>query len=146
MLHMLQWLYTYVAKVHLQCFICFSDVCCKHVYLNVGYVFTHMLQVFYLDVVYVLQRFSSVFANILNACFKCFICLFYMLQVLHLNVSKSRLGVAHGIRVGSWRGHVRPMWDVGAGPCVVKENGLHPQAFGRLGGVKKTIFGGYTFL
>jgi hypothetical protein len=33
----------------------FSDVCCKCIYLNVAYVFTHMLQVFYLDVVYVLQ-------------------------------------------------------------------------------------------
>ena len=39
--------------------------------------FTHMLQVFYLDVVYVLQWFSSIFM-----CFcKCFTCMF---QVFHL--------------------------------------------------------------
>jgi hypothetical protein len=42
--------------------------------------FTHMLQVFYLDVAYVLQWFSSYyfkcfFASVLYACFKCFICL-----------------------------------------------------------------------
>jgi hypothetical protein len=50
---MLQWLYTYVAIDCLQCFICFSNVCYKRVYLDVAYVFTYMLQVFYLDLVYV---------------------------------------------------------------------------------------------
>jgi hypothetical protein len=83
---------TYVANFCPQCFICFSYVCCKCVYLDVAYVFTHMLQVFYLDVVYVLQWF-----------FKCFMCFFVsastyvsnissvfrlMLQVLCLNISK----------------------------------------------------------
>jgi hypothetical protein len=50
----------------------FPYVCCKCVYLDVAYV-THMLQVFYLDVVYVLQWFSCVFANVSDACFKCFV-------------------------------------------------------------------------
>jgi hypothetical protein len=63
----------------------FSDVCCKHVYLDVAYVFTHMLQVLYLDVCVCLQWFSSVFASVSDASFKCFICLFCM---LHPNVSK----------------------------------------------------------
>jgi hypothetical protein len=88
---MLQWLYTYVARVCLQCFIFFSNVCCKHVNWDVAYVFTHMLKVFYLDVTYVcngLQVFLSVFASISDACFKCFICLFCMLQMLYLNISK----------------------------------------------------------
>jgi hypothetical protein len=39
----------------------FADACCKCVYLYIAYVFTHMLQVFYLDTAYVLQWFSSVF-------------------------------------------------------------------------------------
>jgi hypothetical protein len=31
---------------------CVFNVCCKHVYLYVAYVFIHMLKLFYLDVVY----------------------------------------------------------------------------------------------
>ena len=46
--------------------------------------FIHMLQVFYLDVAYVLQCFSGGFASVSDTCLKCFIC---MLQVLHLDVS-----------------------------------------------------------
>jgi hypothetical protein len=58
MLYMLQWLYKYVARDCLQCFIYFSDVCCKRVFLDVTFVFIHMLQVFYLDVVYVCNWFQ----------------------------------------------------------------------------------------
>jgi hypothetical protein len=29
-LHMLQWLYTYVASVYSKCFICFLETCCKY--------------------------------------------------------------------------------------------------------------------
>jgi hypothetical protein len=53
----------------------FSDVCCKCVYLDVAYVFTHMLQVFYLDVAYVYNSFkcfSGFFSSVLDACFICF--------------------------------------------------------------------------
>jgi hypothetical protein len=42
-LHMLQWLYTYVASSYSQCFIYFFDVRCKYVYLDVAYVFIHMM-------------------------------------------------------------------------------------------------------
>jgi hypothetical protein len=69
----------------------FSDIYCKNAYLDVAYIFTHMLKVFYLDVVYVcngFQVFISVFVSVSSTCFKCFICLFFMLQVLHLNISK----------------------------------------------------------
>jgi hypothetical protein len=55
----------------------FFDVCCKCVYLDVAYVFTYMMQVFYLNIAYVtmvLNIFSDVFASVLNTCFKCFIC------------------------------------------------------------------------
>jgi hypothetical protein len=36
----------------------FLDVCCKRVYLDVAYVFTHMLKVFHLDVAYVCNSFQ----------------------------------------------------------------------------------------
>jgi hypothetical protein len=51
--------------------------------------FTYMLQMFYLDVAYVcngFQVFFMCFASVSDACFKCFIYLFFMLKVLHLNV------------------------------------------------------------
>jgi hypothetical protein len=38
-----------------QMFYLFFLECCKCVYLNVAYVFKYMLQVFYLDVAYVLE-------------------------------------------------------------------------------------------
>jgi hypothetical protein len=60
----------------------FFNVCCKCVYLDVVYVFTHMLQVFYLDITYILQCFkcfSGFFASDSDACFKCFIVLRRML-------------------------------------------------------------------
>jgi hypothetical protein len=38
--------------------------------------FTHMLQVFYLDVAYVCNVFQVFFQVFLDTCFKCFICLF----------------------------------------------------------------------
>jgi hypothetical protein len=60
----------------------FSGVCYKYVYLCC-ICFTQMLQVFYLDVAYVLQWFASVS----DACFKYFICL-ETLQVLYLDISK----------------------------------------------------------
>jgi hypothetical protein len=69
----------------------FFNVCCKCVYRNVVYVFTHILQVFYLDVVYVcnnFKNFSCVFASVSDECFKCFIVFRRMLQLLHMDVSK----------------------------------------------------------
>ena len=57
-----------------------------------------MLEVFYLDVAYVLQWlfkcFSGVFASVLDVCFNCFICLqTYVVNVLS-GCFKSRSGVA----------------------------------------------------
>ena len=80
----IDWAVAYVAIVVHACFkLLFSilhlffDVCCKCGYLDVAYVFTHMLQVFYPDVAYVLQWLSSVFM--------CFLQVFiHMLQVFQL--------------------------------------------------------------
>jgi hypothetical protein len=58
------------------CSKCFHVASCKCVYLNVAYVFTHMMQVFYLGVAYVyngFKCFSCVFIVVSDACFKCFI-------------------------------------------------------------------------
>jgi hypothetical protein len=53
-----------------------------------------------------LQWFLIVFSSVLDACFKCFICLF-LLRVLHLNVSKvdrvMRVGSGRGARAVPWR-------------------------------------------
>jgi hypothetical protein len=86
----------------------FVHVCCKRLFLmfhlffrcmlqvclsGCCICFTHMLQLFYLDVAYVLQLFSSVF-HVSYVCFKCFICLLLYIrsiadflkldQVLHM--------------------------------------------------------------
>jgi hypothetical protein len=69
----------------------FPGVCCKCVYVDVVYIFTYMLQVFYLDVVYVCNSFkcfSGVFASVSDKYFKCFIVLRRMLQLLYLHISK----------------------------------------------------------
>jgi uncharacterized membrane protein len=72
------------------------QVCCKHLspmfhlffQMYVASAFILMFKVFYLDIVYVCNSFSIIFASILDACFKYFMCLFFMLQVLHLDISK----------------------------------------------------------
>jgi hypothetical protein len=97
MLHVLQW-YTYVASSCCQYFICFfSDVCCKCVYLDVAYVFTHMMQVFYMDVVYIYNHFMcflGVFASVSDACFKCFICFHTYVVIVAYECFKTRSTVA----------------------------------------------------
>ena len=53
----------------------FSNICCTCVYLDVAYVFTHMMQVFYLDIAYVYNSFkclSGVFASVSDVCLICF--------------------------------------------------------------------------
>jgi hypothetical protein len=60
--------------------------------------FTHMLQVFYLDVAYVcndFQVFSGVFSNVSDACLKYFICLQTYVASVASRCFKSRSGVAH---------------------------------------------------
>jgi hypothetical protein len=75
MLHMLQWLYTYVASVCFQCFICvFRRI--LQVYLSRCCIcFTHMLQFICMLPVFamVFQTFFMCFSSVSEACFKCFI-------------------------------------------------------------------------
>jgi hypothetical protein len=91
MLHMLQWLYTYVASFCSQCFICvFRNICCNCVYLDVCICST--LHVFYSGVVYGCNGFQ--------VCFRCVFQVFHkhvlsistvfrrMLQPLYFDVSK----------------------------------------------------------
>jgi hypothetical protein len=73
--------------------------------------FTHMLQVFYLDVAYVyngFKMFSDVFASVSNACFKCFIgLLLHFFASVASGYFKSKPDVAHRICVRSGRGRER---------------------------------------
>jgi hypothetical protein len=89
---MLQWLYTYVASVCSKCFICFSDICCKYVYLDVAYVSHICCKVFYLDIAHAfamtfkcfqvfLQAFQTYVSSISSA-FR------HMLQIFHLLFQK----------------------------------------------------------
>jgi hypothetical protein len=62
------------------------------------------LQVFHLDVAYVyncFKCFSDVFISVSGAYFKCFIYFFLYVATIASGCFKSRLGVAHGIRVAS---------------------------------------------
>jgi hypothetical protein len=78
---------------------------CKDLWTHVAsvfiwmlHMFTHMLHVFYLDVVYGcngFQVFSGVFfSSVSEACFKCFICLQMYVTTIVYGCFKSRLGVA----------------------------------------------------
>jgi hypothetical protein len=56
----------YVASFCSQCFICFPDVCCKRVYLQVAYVL-HIYCKCFLHVAYVFAMVSSVFPSVSDA-------------------------------------------------------------------------------
>jgi hypothetical protein len=97
----LQWLYTYLVSVCFHCFICFLDVCCKCVYLDVAYVshicckcFTWMLRMFAM-VFKCFHMFLQLFQTHVLSVSSVFRC---MLQVLHLDVSKVDRDVAHVAR------------------------------------------------
>jgi hypothetical protein len=78
-----------VANIRFKCFLGVSYVC---------------LQVFPLDVTYVcndFQMFLGVLASVLDACFKCFICLLLYVTIVVSGYFKSRLGVTHGMSVES---------------------------------------------
>jgi hypothetical protein len=82
MLHILQRLYTYVANVCSQSFICFLDICCKCVYLDVAYV-PHKFQVFFMcfrHMFRMFQLFRTYIAIVLFGCFKNISEVLYMLQ------------------------------------------------------------------
>jgi hypothetical protein len=98
---MLQWLCMYVSSVSSKCS-AISNGCCTcfiwvlHIFQtyvaifhpNVSYVFTHMLQVFLLDVAYILQWLHVCFSCVSDACGKCFNCFGHILQMFPLDVAK----------------------------------------------------------
>ena len=97
MLHMLQWLYTYVSSVYFKCFICirrtlqiFSSGCC--IYMHVASVFSSGF-----------MCFASVSSD---ACFKCFHLSSLYVATVVFRCFKSRSRVAHEMSVGNgrWRG------------------------------------------
>jgi hypothetical protein len=66
----------HVASICFKCFQVFHTYACDY--------FILMLHIFAI----VFKCFSGIFASVLDACFKCFICLFFILQLLHLDVLK----------------------------------------------------------
>jgi hypothetical protein len=76
-----------------------SNVCCKCVYLDC-ICFTHILQVFYLNVArafaMAFQVFLCVFANISDTYFKCFICFYTYITNVSSDSFKSGSDVAIG--------------------------------------------------
>ena len=87
----------YVAMVvHIRCkrlspmfHLCFWTYCCKCFYMDVAYIFTHMLQVFYPYIAYVCNGFQ-VFSGVLEARFKHFICLLLYIASVIYRCFKSR--------------------------------------------------------
>jgi hypothetical protein len=76
---------------------------CKHM-LSVFRCFIRMFASVLFGCCICLQWFSNVFlgvfTSVLDACFKCFICLLSYVATVASGCFKSRSGVAHGIRVG----------------------------------------------
>jgi hypothetical protein len=60
-LHMLQWLFTCVASVYSKCFICFFRHTLQMCLFGCCIYFTNILQMFYLNVEYALQRLFKCF-------------------------------------------------------------------------------------
>jgi hypothetical protein len=80
------------------CYMCFIWVlhihlCCKCFHLDVGYVFIHMLQVFHLNIAYILQWLHTCFPRVFDVCSKCFNCSGY--KMFSSTCCKSRSGIAH---------------------------------------------------
>jgi hypothetical protein len=130
MLHMLQWLYTYVTSLCSKCFICFSDVCCKYVYLHVAYILHNIGSV--------LSWMLHIFCNDFLKCFQVFLQVFqtHVVKVLS-ECFKSRSGVATrdpsataaccscwgaDVWAGKRRGHERSPHGVGWRPPVGVRN------------------------
>jgi hypothetical protein len=78
-------------------FYLFFQMYVTSVYLDIAYVFTHMLQVFYLDVTYVLQWFSSIscvfFASVSMHISNVLSVFIRILQVLYLDVAYIALAI-----------------------------------------------------
>jgi hypothetical protein len=141
--YVLQWVYMYVASVCSKCFGCFrrmlhvfylgvayvSHLCCK-CFIRMLHIFSHiyMMQVFHLDVAYVLQWLHTCFPHVSNVRCKCFNCFRRMLQMFSSRCCKSRSVVAYvavdaiyssrllqllgpPARAWVWRGHERQAWE-----------------------------------
>ena len=91
----------YVASVCSKCFICFQMYVAASVLSGCYIYFTHMLQVFYLDVAYVSHTFCKCSIStlhmfhtyIIKVCFRCFVC---VRRMLHPNVSCCKCFSGHG--------------------------------------------------
>jgi hypothetical protein len=84
----LQWLYKYVAMVCSQCFICVFRRMLQVFLSRYCICFTHMLQVFHVEVAYVFEWLHTCSPSVSNVYCKCFNYFGRMLPVLHLNVVK----------------------------------------------------------
>jgi hypothetical protein len=97
-LYMLQWLYTYVTSVYSKCFICFFKRKLQVCLSGCCIYFTHMLQVFYLDVTYACNGFQ-VFFMCFCKYFKRMLQVFQLLRMYIVNISfgccKNRSNIAH---------------------------------------------------
>jgi hypothetical protein len=92
MLYMLQWLYTYVASFHSQCFICVFRT-------RVAIMFVWMLHMFhtYAACVFIriLRMVAMVFKCVSGVFFKCFISIFQVFQLpSDVNIFKNTSSVA----------------------------------------------------
>jgi hypothetical protein len=95
MLHMLQWLYTYVAEVCSQCFICvFRRIVVSVFYLDVTYI-SHICRKCFIRILRMFATFSSVFMCFASVSEACFICLQTYVASVTSGCFKSRSGVAH---------------------------------------------------
>jgi hypothetical protein len=80
--------YTYVANICLQCFICFLDMCCKYVYLDVAYASHTGCKFLSRCCICVAMVFHVFFISVSDACFKRFICLQTYVAGVVTDVSK----------------------------------------------------------
>jgi hypothetical protein len=111
---MLRWLYTHIARVCLQCFICFSDVCCKRVLFGYCICFHTYVASILFGCCICLQWFSSVSISVSDVCLKCFIYLFLCCKCC-IQMFRSRSSVTYEIHVGNYRGRERSLRAGGAG-------------------------------
>jgi hypothetical protein len=68
------------------------------------HIFRTYVASFYQHVVYVSNGLQVFFANVSDACFKCFICLPIYVAIVASGYFKSVSDVAHGTHVGSEKG------------------------------------------
>jgi len=84
MLHMLQWLYTMLQRYVPNVSFVFSDILLQVCLTGCCIRYTHMLQVFYLDIAYVCNVFQVFHKDVSSDSYM----FRRMLQVLHLDVQK----------------------------------------------------------